>query len=182
MMLPTYDAWVLVRLASDQPLNGELAAMSEAWRPLAERLAATPPEGRRSGLEWFLAGQPDPNAIILAMAQVDPMGPAPAPTSASIVRSAHLGDLTSCQNAGQFIWPNWIVCAHFTLLSSDPKIGKTHFALDLARRLWFGLPWPDGQTPTLPAGTATLWVCGDRHQDELESAPQHSVCPLKRFG
>ena len=68
--------------------------------------------------------------------------------------------------------------AHFTLLSSDPKIGKTHLALDLARRLWFGLPWPDGQPPTFQAGTTTLWVCGDRHQDELrERAAAFSLPP-----
>jgi hypothetical protein len=29
------------------------------------------------------------------------------------------------------------------------------------------LPWPDEQTPTFPEKTPTLWVCGDRHQDEL---------------
>ena len=84
------------------------------------------------------------------------------------VRSAHLGDLTSCQSAGRFIWPNWIVRAHFTLLSSDPKIGKTHLALDLARRLWFGLTLARRSSRRrFPEETTTLWVCGDRHQDEL---------------
>ncbi len=99
------------------------------------------------------------------MADEDPEGP--APTTATKIRSAHLGDLTSAQDAGRFIWTNWIVRGHFTLLSSDPKVGKTHLGLDLAGRIYFGLPWPDNQPPTFPKGTTTLWVCGDRHQDEL---------------
>jgi hypothetical protein len=84
------------------------------------------------------------------------------------LRSAHLGDLAISQQAGRFVWKNWITRAHFTLLSSDPKIGKTHLALDLARRIYFGDQWPDGQDPTFSAGTVTLWIPGDRHQDELK--------------
>jgi hypothetical protein len=39
--------------------------------------------------------------------------------------------------------------------------------LELAKRTWEQREWPDGQKPTFPAGTPTLWVCGDRHQEEL---------------
>ena len=166
MIPPPFDAWVLAKAISEQPITAaDLAAMSEPWRELAERLAAAPAARHGMILEAFLIGRSGKNEIIEALKNADPKGPAPTP--GSIIRSAHLGDLTSCQSAGRFIWPNWIVRAHFTLLSSDPKIGKTHLALDLARRLYFGLPWPDGQAPTFPAGTTTLWVCGDRHQDEL---------------
>ncbi len=35
------------------------------------------------------------------------------------------------------------------------------------RRIYSGMPWFDALPPTFPAGTRTLWVCGDRHQDEL---------------
>jgi AAA domain len=166
MTPPPYESWVVAKIISQQPANGaELAAMSEPWRELAQKLAATPETDQPAILAGFLIGRTDSDAIIKALTDANANGPAPA--LGSIVRSAHLGDLTSCQSAGRFIWQNWIVRAHFTLLSSDPKIGKTHLALDLARRLWLGLPWPDGQAPTFPAGTTTLWVCGDRHQDEL---------------
>ena len=119
--------------------------------------------------DWFLAGRPERGTPSSRQSLVKTRWARPpeARDRRLIVRSAHLGDLTSCQAAGRFIWLNWIVRAHFTLLSSDPKIGKTHLALDLARRLWFGLPWPDNQPATFPTGTTTLWVCGDRHQDEL---------------
>ncbi len=67
---------------------------------------------------------------------------------------------------------------HFNLLSSNPKIGKTHLMLDLANRLYFGRDWPDNQPATLPAGTKTLWVCGDRHQDELRERAAAFGMPL----
>ena len=77
-MIPTpFEAWAWTRVMSGQPINGELAAMSEPWRLMAERLATTPLEGRQSGLKWLLLAHPDRDAIIEAMAQVDPSGPAP---------------------------------------------------------------------------------------------------------
>jgi hypothetical protein len=80
---------------------------------------------------------------------------------------------------GRYLWSNWLVRGHFNLLTSDPKIGKTHLALDLARRIWVGEAWPDGQPATLQPGTATLWICGDRHQNELlERAPAFGL-PLE---
>ncbi|MFI5454203.1 MAG: AAA family ATPase [Isosphaerales bacterium] len=158
------DAYVFAKLLAGVEVNGELAAMSEGLRPLATLLGTMKAHERLCGWQAALASRPDHQAVRQAVLDADPLGPAPAPV---FRRSAHLGDLTSCQSAGRFIWPSWIVRGHFTLLSSDPKIGKTHLALDLARRLWFGLSWPDGQPSTFPAGTTTLWVCGDRHQDEL---------------
>ena len=93
--------------------------------------------------------------------------------------TAHLGDLVSCQSNGRFIWPYHLVRGHLNLLSSDPKVGKTHLGLDLAYRIYFGLPWPDGQAPTFPKGTRTLWVCGDRHQDELRERAAAFGLPLE---
>ena len=182
MIPPPFDAWVLAKAISEQPITAaDLAAMSEPWRELAERLAAAPAAHHGMILEAFLIGRSGKNEIIEALKNADPKGPAPMP--GSIIRSAIFGDLTSCQSTGRFIWPNWIVRAHFTLLSSDPKIGKTHLGLDLARRIYFGDSWPDSQPATFPVGTTTLWVCGDRHQDELrELARPRSDCPRKRFG
>ena len=182
--MPTpYEAWVVGKALSGQLVTAdELAAMSEPWRTLAEKLIALPLTEHALILEIFLAGRLERDGIINAIASQDAMGPAPALATASVVRSAHLGDLTSCQTAGRFIWPNWIVRAHFTLLSSDPKIGKTHLALDLARRLWFGLPWPDGQPATFPAGPRPSGFAGIGIKTSLESAPRRLVCPPKPFG
>jgi len=165
-MIKPSDAWVFAALTSHQPLNGKLDNVSACLRPMADHLnGITGKNARKAAWDAMLAARPDRDELIKAMADVDPLGPAPARDVKR--RSAHLGDLTTSQAAGRFIWPNWIVRAHFTLLSSDPKVGKTHLGLDLARRLWLALPWPDGQPATFPAETTTLWVCGDRHQDEL---------------
>jgi|SRR5271166_1072054 len=153
------------RLLSDQPLNGELDSLSGTMKAIVDHLASLPIEGRQAALDTIVAVVPGGEELRAAVVNDDPLGPAPA--TAVKRRSAHLGDLTSSQAAGRFIWPNWIVRAHFTLLSSDPKVGKTHLGLDLARRIWFAETWPDGQPPTFPAGTTTHWICGDRHQDEL---------------
>ena len=165
MTIQPPDAWTLRRVLADLPLNGELATLPEPLKTMAEHLAGLDKKARPAAWKAMLAARVDREELIKTLEAIDPNGPPPATVAKR--RSAHLGDLTTSQNAGRFVWPGWIVRAHFTLLSSDPKIGKTHLALDLARRLWFGLPWPDGQPPTFPARTTTLWVCGDRHQDEL---------------
>ena len=80
-MIPTpRQAWILDRLLYDRqpPLNGEIATISEPWRSIATCPDATP--GDRLKLwDGFLLGQPDPDAIILAMAESFPMGPPPRP-------------------------------------------------------------------------------------------------------
>ena len=83
-MIPTpYDAWVLARLMADLPVTAaELAVMSDAFRPLAELLAATPFPDRGRILDVFLTGRTDRDAIIKAMADADPTGPPPAAGSA----------------------------------------------------------------------------------------------------
>jgi hypothetical protein len=145
-------------------------------------------EQRSAALSGFLStlSGVEREVLITAVADQDPTLPPPPPeenqeqgTGARLVRAAHLGDLGSVSEHGRYLWTPWLVRGHFNLLTSDPKVGKTHLALDLARRIWFGLPWPDSQDPTLPPGTATLWICGDRHQDELrERAPAFGL-PLE---
>jgi hypothetical protein len=45
--------------------------------------------------------------------------------------------------------------------------GKTRTAMDLHRRVFNPLAWPDGQEPTLPPGRPVIWLCSDGHHDEL---------------
>jgi AAA domain len=171
------DSWVFAKLLAGGDVNGELAAMSDGLRPLAGLMETMQPHERVCAWQGAKSLRSDRDALQKAVADASPDGPPPAPAGA--IRSAHLGDLTSCQSAGRFVWPNWIVRGHFTLLSSDPKIGKTHLGLDMARRLWLGLPWADGQPATFPARTTTLWVAGDRHQDELRERAAAFGLPLE---
>jgi hypothetical protein len=176
-MMPTaLDKWVLAALCTGQPVDGELARVSRPFRTVAVLLAGMPPPARRSHLGFFLLGRPDGAALLDDLKRVDPRGPAPADEPSRL--TAHLGDLAAYQGAGRFIWPGWLVRGHFNLLSSDPKVGKTHLTLDLARRVYFALPWPDEASATFPEGTRTFWVCGDRHQDELRDRAAAFGLPL----
>jgi hypothetical protein len=129
-------------------------------------MATMGPNERLIAWKVATALRPDHDALLQAVADQDPLGPPPAPQSKRL--TAHLGDLAGFQSASRFIWLNWLVRGHFNLFSSDPKIGKTHVALYLAWLIYFGKSWPDNQSPTFPAGTKTLWIPGDRHQDELK--------------
>jgi hypothetical protein len=81
-MMPTpFDAWVLARIMADQPINGELADVSEALRPLTERLATTPPDGRLALLEGFQLSLADPAALVKALADAKPTEPPPDPAN-----------------------------------------------------------------------------------------------------
>jgi hypothetical protein len=173
------DYWVLAKLLAAQPvtINGELDLMSPAWRPLGDRLVGLPHGERGAHLESALLMRPDGAMIEQGIDDADPTASSP-PTAKGERLTAHLGDLAAFQAGSRFIWPGWLVRAHFNLLSSDVKIGKTHLALDLGRRIKLALPWPDGQPPTFAAGTKTLWVAGDRHQDELrERAAAFGLSP-----
>jgi Protein of unknown function (DUF3987) len=77
-MIPSpLESWVMARLISDEPLNGELAGMSEPWRTLVVKMAARPPTDRGEMLELFLAGRPERDSVIEAIADQDGKGPAP---------------------------------------------------------------------------------------------------------
>lgn len=79
-MIPSpFVAWVIGRQLSGQPLNGELTRVSPAFKSLVERLEAMPLETRQAGLACFLTGRPDREEIVSALANVDPLGPRPAP-------------------------------------------------------------------------------------------------------
>ena len=74
------------------------------------------------------------------MIEADPLGPPPedAPTSCF----ATLVDIALIVSDQPWLWRGHIAAGVLNVMASDPGTGKTRFALDLARRLWFGLPWP----------------------------------------
>jgi hypothetical protein len=179
-MMPTgLDCWVLARVIANQPLNGELDLMSDAWRAVAERLESVDPEYRREAFNVVAGISTDSAGIIRAVADADPKGPPPDPTATRCY--ATLEDIASIMSSQPWLWSGWIASGVLNVLASDPGVGKTRFALDLARRLWFGLPWPDGQTNTLPARSRTLWIQGDRNFAEMLQCardfglPDHAV-------
>ena len=78
-MIRPSDARTLARLLCDLPVNGELQAVSEPWRRVAEHLASLPLEGRQGAWNAFLCGRADEDELIMALSEIDPEGPAPEP-------------------------------------------------------------------------------------------------------
>jgi hypothetical protein len=178
-MRPTpREARTLARALAGFDLNGESDGLAEPVGRMVGHLAAIRAADTLTGPAWqeataaarrpawkaMLTTFPDSEALIEAVARADPAGPAPA---AEVRLTAHVGDLAGANDARRFVWPRWVVRSHFTLLTSEPKVGKTRLGMQLAKILYEGLHWPDGQKPTLPPGTKTLWIPGDRQPDEL---------------
>jgi hypothetical protein len=72
-----------------------------------------------------------------------------------------------------------MVRSHLNVISSPVKIGKTRLIGEFVGRIWRGEPFPDEETVTFPEKTTTLWVCGDRHQDELKTLLLDYRIPLE---
>ncbi len=80
-------------------------------------------------------------------------------------------DLIEHNSTIRWAWEKWLPVGVLTILASEPGVGKTRFCCDLARRIYLGLPWPDGAPQTLPAKSVTLWVPADNQHPELGSIP-----------
>jgi len=149
-------------------LNGEMASLPGELRWLAEWMNSLTVDARQVPWNKFLDGRSDKDAIVKAVAAVD-LGSAEeeeGPPS----RPANLADLRRVMSDSRWHWEGWIPAARLTGIAAFEGVGKTRFALELARRIWFGEEWPDGQSSTFPRGTSTLWVCSDGQQDELADA------------
>jgi hypothetical protein len=98
------------------------------------------------------------------------------------LRPACILDLDQGALGVQWAWPHWIPRGRVSGVGGFEGTGKTRFALDLARRVYRGLPWPDGQPMALPAGSPSLWICGDGHHQEIgETARKMNIPPDALF-
>lgn len=99
-------------------------------------------------------------------------GPESVPDTSSVDDPiATADDLVQLQSTIQWTWPGWIQRGTLTCLASDPGIGKTRLCADITRRIWNGLPWPDGTPATLPPESKVLWVAADSQWAELGTLP-----------
>jgi AAA domain len=174
-MIRPFDAWTLAALLAGEPVNGELQALSERFRRVADHLAALPVGDRQGAWNAFLCGFPEPGKIIKAVADADPTGPPPEADPPA--RPATLADVRKVMAYSQWLWEGYIPAARLAGIAAYEGVGKTRLAMDLARRLWFALPWPDGQPATFPERTPTLWVCADGQQDDLAAIAEAMGLP-----
>jgi hypothetical protein len=176
-------AWALARVLSGHELNGEADGLPEPFRTMVAQLAAARVDDALTGparqealaaARWplwqaMLAARPD-RELVKAVADADPEGPVPEADPPH--RPATLADVRRVMAESQWLWEGYIPAARIAGIAAFEGVGKTRFAMDLARRVWSALPWPDGQAPTLPAQTPTLWVCADGQQDDLAAAAE----------
>jgi putative DNA primase/helicase len=154
MRVPAYDAWVLARLLADQPIHGEVAEVSETFRPLAERMAATPRAGRKALLRKVSLSLPDPFGVIKAICEVDPMEPAPDPDADRIgaglpIRLTRAADIRA--RPVEWLWEGRVPLGMLSLWAGAPKLGKSYVSLSLAAAVSRGAPAPHSSTPRGPA-------------------------------
>lgn len=160
------EAWSIRSLLAGGSLNGERERVTPRFLPIVDHLTKLAPSGRLGAWDGFLIGQTDSAEIRVAVNAADVGSPCPdvgEPTA----RPATLADIRKVMAGAQWLWPNYIPAARLVGIAAFEGIGKTRFNMDLARRMWLRLPWPDGQPATLPERTPTLWVCADGQQDDL---------------
>jgi hypothetical protein len=163
-MIGTLDAWLIRRLLTGATLNGEVEGIAKPFRPIADYLETLPQDARIVAWDGFLRARSDESELIEALAAVDPAGPMPAVEQP---RFATIADLRYLQSEITWVWPGWIPAARVVGVAGFEGIGKTRLCLDLCRRAYHGLPWPDNQPPTFKPGTRSVWMCADAHHDEL---------------
>ena len=161
------DHWAFARLLAVDAVNGELEAVSVSFRRLADHLAGLTLVERQAAFDAYLCNYTKEVAgsIVKALADIDPI--ALPPEAGELASYATLADIARIMSDQPWLWEGWIARDVLNVVASEPGTGKTRFAFDLARRLFLGLDWPDGQTNDLPKGSRTLWVQADRAFPEM---------------
>lgn len=66
----------------------------------------------------------------------------------------------------KYLWPSWIMRGGLTAIAGDVGAGKTEFVMDLWRRMYKGLPWPDGATME-ESGGQVVYLMADQRIGQL---------------
>ena len=151
------------------PGKAEPLDETERIRPLAALLRDAETAAARFRIWQGFQVWPDAADWSGPVSAADPSAPPPEEGAGPEEedRVANVGDLRKQLASTIWPWPGWLVGGALNTLASDPGDGKTILAMNLARILWNGWPWPDGATNPMPAGTKTLWVPGDRHHRQI---------------
>ncbi len=166
MSILSFDAYAIGRTLIGLPLNGSAVNISPPFRPIVTALEALPVPSRILAWKEFLAVRLDADDLIVAATKIDPEGPPPPIETPPLLYST-LEDLERVVAAQSWVWKGYLASGVLNVVAAEPGTGKTRFAMDLARRLHDGLPWPDGQENTLPKGSRTLWIEADRSFRQL---------------
>ena len=126
--------------------------------------------GAAQNFGWLLTG---PTAQPQAAKSPGYAGPDSVPVVAGGEdETATAEDLMDDDDATAWLWPGWIQRGALTCFASEPGTGKTRTAMDLAKRLALGMPWPDGTETGIDAGARVMWVASDNQWQELKDIPR----------
>jgi hypothetical protein len=171
-----YDVWVFAVITSGQTLNGELDKMSNpSLRRMAVHLNDLKQVARPAAWQAMMAARPDADQLIQAVADQDP---AQAPTEEPPIVLATAADILRLASSTQWTWKGWIEDSALSGLAAFEGIGKTRLFMDLNRRIYHAMPWPDGQPPSFSQGTVCMWICADGHQREIAEMAAPFGIPL----
>lgn len=76
-----------------------------------------------------------------------------------------------------YVWKGYIMAAGLNSIGADPGAGKTTFMMDLHRRQWHGLAWPDGE-PIEKTGRRVVWLMADQRLSQLVDSARAMGVPL----
>ena len=162
MIPPPFDAWVLAKLMANQPVDAaELDATSEPWRSIAEHLEALPEDDLDRIIKAHLPGEPNVDAVIRAIEDQAPRGPAPpikasdrAAPRMSSVRLTCAAEITA--KPIEWLWRGRVPMGMLTLFAGDPKLGKSYVTLTMAAAVSRGAPMPDSDPPDGPGSVILM--------------------------
>jgi len=136
--------------------------LDEPWGTILHRVRPAYSRDEAASLLTYAAG-PDggePLTELLALLPEDDAFPKrlePPPEPPARNRYPPLRDMPPDLAAVKWLWPSWIPRGMVTLLAAAPGAGKSLVALDLARRIIRGEPFPDG-APVPQPGSSVLLV------------------------
>lgn len=89
-----------------------------------------------------------------------------------------LADLDETLKKTEYIWGPYIMKAGLNAIAGDVGAGKTVLAMDLHRRQWFDLAWPDDK-PIEEPGKRAIWLMSDQRLGQLRDTANNMGVPLK---
>jgi hypothetical protein len=145
-----------IHVIVDKLLDEEVAIvrpgdLDEPWNTIYDRVH---PLNDTSQVEFDLwkatEGLPERNQLVDAI-----MAEFPPPEALRHYPS--LAELAATLPPIEWLWPGWLPRGMMSVLGAAPGAGKSMAALDLARRIIQGEPWPDGAPMPCP-GANVLFV------------------------
>jgi hypothetical protein len=149
---------VVEKLGGRELPNALATDLEDPWRTLYRRIRPVDHPSLYERELWKAsAGLEDRNGLIETV-----LLSLPGPAARSQFRP--LDELTAGLSPVAWLWPGWLPRGMLSLLGAAPGAGKSLLALDLARRLIHGEPFPDG-TPSSTAWGNVVYV-------DAEAVPQ----------